>query len=216
MENYQLSDKKIPIDGFAWRPEDLLERLRSPELPGEEFWRSMSYALYVMRDDADYMAALNEVKKGRTMSAFPQQSPTTPQNELPDAPMRGTPPASLAPKVFHDNLNERNIVAALLKTDRLGLGPKQFALTVQEFFLSIGWLINTIDTQFVSWMKAKQIMNAAANDLQHVSRNETMDKLKENLRSTFQVYNGIGEWEDRLDFYKRMGSQKINDGRKRL
>ncbi|MCR5512457.1 MAG: hypothetical protein K6F43_02690 [Prevotella sp.] len=83
-----LSDKRIPIDGFAWRPLDLLERLRSPELPGEEFWRSMSYALYVMKDDEDYIATLNEVKKERTKSFFPQQEATTPQNVMPDSPLR--------------------------------------------------------------------------------------------------------------------------------
>lgn len=80
------SDKRIPIDGFAWRPNDLLVRLRSPELPIDEFWRCMSYALYVMKDDEEFLASLNEVKKERTNFAFPQQEATTPQNEPPAAP----------------------------------------------------------------------------------------------------------------------------------
>lgn len=88
MKDNKVSDKRILIDGYAWRPEDLLERLRSPELPGEEFWRSMSYALYTMKDDDEYIAALNEVKRERTKSSFPQQDATTPQNEIPDAPPR--------------------------------------------------------------------------------------------------------------------------------
>ena len=162
-----VSDKRILIDGFGWPPDALLERLRSPELPGEEFWRCMSYALYVMKDDEDYVAALNEVKKERTMSAFPQQEATTPQNELYDAPPRMLPSIKRAPKVFHDNLNDKSIATALLRTDRLGLGPKQFALAVQDFFFGIGWLVNTIDTQFVAWMKVHELMQAAASDLQH-------------------------------------------------
>lgn len=210
-----VSDKRIMIDGFGWPPDALLERLRSPELPREEFWRSMSYALYVMKDDEDYVAALNEVKKERTNSAFPQQDATTPQNELPDAPPLILPPYSRAPKVFHDNLNDGQIAKTLLHTDHLGLGPKQFALAVQEFFLEIGWLVNTIDTQFVTWMKVHELMQAAATDLQHVSKNDTMDTLKDNLKTTFLFTNAIGEWEDKREYYKRSDSQKINDGKKR-
>lgn len=77
------SDKRIPIDGFAWTPEALLARLRSPEMPGEEWWRSMFYAAVVMKDDQEYMSALEEVKRARTKSGFPQQEATTPQNEPP-------------------------------------------------------------------------------------------------------------------------------------
>lgn len=204
------SDKRIPIDGFSWRPEDLLERMRSPELPREEFWRCMTYAMWVMRDDEEYMSALNEVKRERTAFAFPQQEATTPQNELPDAPPRF---ASKKLRVFHDNLNDRKIATALLQTNRLGLGPKQFTLAVQQFFSGIGWLVTTIDTQFIDWMKTNQIMNAAANDLQHVKQHQNTEALKDNLKNTFQFKNAIGVWEDKRDFYKRNDSQKINSGR---
>ena len=88
MKYNKVSDKRILLDGYAWRLDDFLERLRNPELPGEEFWRSMSYALYTMKDDDEYIAALNEVKRERTKSSFPQQEATTPQNEIPDAPPR--------------------------------------------------------------------------------------------------------------------------------
>ena len=212
------SDRKIPIDGFAWHPEDLLERLRSPELPGEEFWRSMSYALYVMKDDEDYVAALNEVKRFRTSTAFPQQEATTPQNELLDAPPRISRMffGDSNPKVFHDNLNNQQIASALLRTDKLELGEKQFAKAVQEFLLSIGWLVNRIDTHFIVWMKSNQIMHAAANDLQHVKRNETMDTLKDNLKNTFQFLNSTNKWEDKDEYYKKdsLGNtlMKINNG----
>ena len=104
------------------------------------------------------------------------------------------------------------IVSALLRTERLGLGPKQFAVTLQEFFISIGWLVNRIDTQFVAWLKYYQIMDAAADNLQHVRKNPKMDTLKLGLRNTFQFENSIGIWEDRRDFYIRNDSQKINPG----
>ena len=208
------SDKRIPIGGFSWRPDDLLEWMRSPELSLEEFWRCMSYALYVMRDDEEYLSALNEVKKERTAFAFPRQEATTPQNELPDAPPRveRIATAVIMPKVFHDNLDDRKIATALLQTDRLGLGQKQFTLAVQQFFSGIGWLVTTIDTQFIGWMKTKQIMNAAANDLQHVSQHQNTEALKDNLKNTFQFINAKGVWEDKRDFYKRSDSQKINSG----
>jgi hypothetical protein len=64
-------------------------------------------------------------------------------------------------------------------------------------------------------MKAHQIIDTASNDLQHVSRNETMDTLKETLKNTFQYRNGIGEWEDMREYYRRNDSSKINSGRKR-
>ena len=212
------SDKKITIDGFCWRPEDLLERMRSPELPLEEFWRCMSYALFVMRGEEEYVSALNDIKKERTNFAFPQQEATTPQNEMPDAPPRSWEKSSFGdpPKVFHDNLDDNQIISALLRTEKLSLGPKQFVLAVQEFFLSIGWLVNTIDTQFISWMKFHQIMIASANDLQHVRRNDTMNQLKDNLKNTFQFLNTKDVWEDMDRFYKkdRRGNilRKINNG----
>ena len=213
------SDRRvITIDGFQWSPEDLLERMRSPELPLEEFWRCMSYGLFVMRDDEEYIASLNAIKKERTHFAFPQQEATTPQNEMPDAPPRVWGKVSFrdTPKVFHDNLDDNQIASTLLCTDKLGLGPKQFVLAVQEFFLSIGWLVNTIDTQFIGWMKSHQIMTAAANDLQHVKRNDNMNLLKDNLKNTFQFLNTKEVWEDIDKFYKRDSQgntlRKINNG----
>jgi hypothetical protein len=213
------SDRRvITIDGFQWPPDALLERMRSPELPPEEFWRCMSYALFVMRDDEEYIASLNAIKKERTHFAFPQQEATTPQNEMPDAPPRvwGKSSYGDTPKVFHDNLDDNQIASALLHTDKLGLGPKQFALAVQEFFLSISWLVNTIDTQFIGWMKFHQIMTAASNDLQHVRQNDTMDQLKDNLKSTFQFLNNKDVWEDLDKFYKKDSHgnalKKINNG----
>lgn len=212
------SDIRIPIDGFRWPPEDLLERMRSPELPLEEFWRCMSYALFVMREDEEYVSALNDIKKERTNFAFPQQEATTPQNEMPDAPPRVWEKSSFGdpPKVFHDNLDDNQITSALLHTDKLSLGPKQFVLAVQEFFLSIGWLVNTIDTQFVNWMKFHQIITAAAKDLQHVKRNDTMDLLKVNLKNTFQFLKTKDVWEDIDRFYKKDSRgntlRKINNG----
>lgn len=208
-------DRRILIDGFAWPPDAFLERLRSPELPSEEFWRCMSYALFVMQDDKKYVEALNEVKRERTHTYFPPQEATTPQNEMPDAPPRMAPPVVRTPKIFHDNLDDQEIATTLLRTDRLGLGPKQFALAVQDFFSSIGWMVNTIDTQFVTWMKVHELMQSAAKDLQHVSWVDKMDDLKDNLKNTFMFQNRIGEWEDRREYYKRNDSQKINGGKKR-
>ena len=213
------SDKRIPIDGFRWRPEDLLERMRSPELPLEEFWRSMSYALFVMRDDEEYMSALNEVKKQRTSFPFPQQEATTPQNELPDAPPRvlRTNAGCKMPKVFHANLDDAQIASALLRMDKKGLGPKQFMLSAQEFFAGIGWLtVPTIDTQFIGWMKARQVVSNASDNLQHVKRNKTMEELKSIMRDTFQFRNSNLAWEDEDFYYKKdhFGKvlRKINNG----
>ncbi len=213
------SDKRILIDGFRWRPEDMLERLRSPELPSEEFWRSMTYALYVMREDEEYVSALNEVKKLRTSFPFPQQEATTPQNELPDAPRRivKADADSNVPKVFHDNLDDAQIASALLRIDKKRLGPKQFMLSAQEFFGDIGWLtLPIIDTQFVGWMKAKQIVIKAADNLQHVSRNETMEELKDIMKRTFQFKNDNNVWEDKDVYYKKDSAgntlRKINNG----
>jgi hypothetical protein len=192
--------------------------MRSPELPLEEFWRCMSYGLFVMRDDEEYIASLNAIKKERRHFAFPQQEATTPQNEMPDAPLRVWGKVSFrdTPKVFHDNLDDNQIASTLLCTDKLGLGPKQFVLAVQEFFLSIGWLVNTIDTQFIGWMKSHQIMTAAANDLQHVKRNDNMNLLKDNLKNTFQFLNTKEVWEDIDKFYKKDSQgntlRKINNG----
>lgn len=214
-----VSDKRITIDGFGWPPDALLERLRSPELPSEEFWRCMAYALYVMKDDAEYVAALNEVKRERTASAFPQQEATTPQNELPDAPPRivRTGAGSNVSKVFHANLDETQIASALLRIDKKGLGPKQFMLSVQEFFESIGWLTApVVDTQFISWMKTRQIVTKSADNLQHVSKNETMEELKYSMKSTFQFINTNNVWEDKDIYYKRDAAgytlMKINNG----
>ena len=213
------SEKRIPIDGFCWRPEDLLERMRSPELPLVEFWRCMSYALYVMREDKEYMSALNEVKKQRTSFDFPQQEATTPQNELPDAPPRVVRMAfgGKTPKVFHDNLDDTQIAYELIRTDKAGLGPKQFMLSAQEFFASIGWLtVPIIDTQFIGWMKARQVVSKASDNLQHVSRNETMEELKAVMKNTFQFFNSKHVWEDKDKYYKRdsLGNplKKINNG----
>lgn len=216
------SDKRILIDGFRWRPEDLLERLRSPELPLEEFWRCMSYALYVMREDEEYVSALNEVKKLRTSFAFPHQEATTPQNELPDAPRRivKADVDSNVPKVFHDNLDEAQIASALLRIDKKGLGrlgPKQFMQASQEFFGGIGWLtLPIIDTQFIGWMKARKIVTKAADNLQHITSNETMEQLKSIMKSTFQFITPNNVWEDKDIYYKKdsLGNtlRKINNG----
>jgi len=213
------SDKRIPIDGFRWRPEDLLERMRSPELPIEEFWRSMTYALWVMRDDEEYMSALNEVKKQRTSFAFPQQEATTPQNELPDAPPRvvRANSGSRMPKVFHTNLDEAQIASALLRMDKKGLGPKQFMLSTEEYFASIGWLtLPVVDTQFIGWMKARQVVSKASDNLQHVTRNKTMEELKTIMRDTFQFRNANSKWEDKDLYYKKdyfgQTLRKINNG----
>jgi hypothetical protein len=64
-------------------------------------------------------------------------------------------------------------------------------------------------------MKAHELMQSAAKDLQHVSWVDKMDDLKDNLKNTFMFQNAIGEWEDRREYYKRNDSQKINGGKKR-
>ena len=70
-------ERTIEIDKRAWPPGDVLEHLRSPELPEWEFWRVMSYAAIAMRDDRDYVSALNEVKRERFKTGFPSLEATT-------------------------------------------------------------------------------------------------------------------------------------------
>jgi hypothetical protein len=59
-------------------------------------------------------------------------------------------------------------------------------------------------------------MTAAANDLQHVKRNDNMDLLKDNLKNTFQFLNTKEVWEDIDKFYKNDSQgntlRKINNG----
>ena len=65
-------------------------------------------------------------------------------------------------------------------------------------------------------MKSHQIMTAAANDLQHVKRNDNMNLLKDNLKNTFQFLNTKEVWEDIDKFYKKDSQgntlRKINNG----
>lgn len=82
------NERTIEIDRRAWPPGDVLEHLRSPELPEWEFWRVMSYAAIAMRDDKDYLSALNEVKRERFKTGFPSLEATTPQNEPSGVPSR--------------------------------------------------------------------------------------------------------------------------------
>ena len=118
----------------------------------------------------------------------------------------------VASSVFNDKLDERKIITSLLKANRLGLGAKQFAFATKEFFRDLGWLATDIDTHYVGWMKNNQIIKCAANDLQHVTPNNMMVKLKENLKIKFQFLNGKGKWEDNLEYYKKRDSKKINSG----
>ena len=118
----------------------------------------------------------------------------------------------VASSVFNDKLDERKICSELLKTDHLKLGAKQFAFATKEFFRDLGWLATDIDTHYVGWMKNNQIIKCAANDLQHVTPNNKMAELKENLKTKFQFLNGKGKWEDNLEYYKKKDSKKINSG----
>lgn len=115
--------------------------------------------------------------------------------------------------VFHENINENEVAKTLLKTNRLGLGPKQFAKAVQEFFISIGWLVDQIDTHFICWMKNHQVNIGKAKDLQHIPQNEKMNELKENLKKTFQFQSPKGIWEDKSDYFKK-NRLRINKGEK--
>lgn len=208
----------ILIDGYLWPPDALLERLRSPEVPEAEFWRCIAYAIWEKRNDEKYMAAINEVKIVRTSTGFPTFESTTVPEGVYEAPPRAITISfdDKSQKVFHDNLDDSQIATELLKVDRYGLGPKQFALIVKEFFTEIGWLINTIDTHFVYWMKSKQIISPSSNDLKHVRRDNKMEQVKENLKNTFQFQNNQKQWEDKDKYYRKdklgITLNKINNG----
>jgi hypothetical protein len=90
-------------------------------------------------------------------------------------------------------------------------------LSAQEFFAGIGWLtVPTIDTQFIGWMKARQVVSNASDNLQHVTRNKAMEELKSIMRDTFQFRNSNLAWEDKDFYYKKdyFGKvlRKINNG----
>ncbi len=205
-------------------------------IPHEMGFNKQSEALFDYISDSDIelvRAVMNNyikyLEKCRTERGFhvspelpqdvPQQEATTPQNELPEAPTRvvRTNAGSKTLKVFHANLDEAQIASTLLRMDTKGLGPKQFMLSAQDFFASIGWLtLPVVDTQFIGWMKARQVVSNASNNLQHVKRNKTMEDLKNGMRDTFQFRNANSKWEDKDLYYKKdyFGKtlQKINNG----
>ncbi len=85
-------DRIIVFDGYEWPAEALLQSLRNSELGREEFWRRTAHAAVAMRDDEDFIRALDDVKRRRYKTGFPSLEATTPQNEPPKMPSRMMPP----------------------------------------------------------------------------------------------------------------------------
>ena len=140
--------------------------------------------------------------------------------------LQETPPpiasdSIVLPEVFQDVLNSNEIAKKLLHIKHAGLGSKQFAQVVEEFFREIGWAADVCSTKFVEWMKGKGIIrttntSASRNTKTKKAEEERKRKageLKENLRDTFQHKNGANIWEDRAEFYKRKDALKINNGK---
>ena len=123
--------------------------------------------------------------------------------------------------VFQDVLNDDEIAKALLKINHQGLGAKQFAQAVEEFFRKIGWAADVPSTRFVEWMKGKgiiQVSNTAAprkpkTEDAEKQLNENVANLKDILRNTFQEKNIAQIWQDKGKFYKRNDAKKINNGK---
>lgn len=118
---------------------------------------------------------------------------------------------SIPNDIFHDNLDENKIIAALTKFKRGKCGPKQFASVAKSFFEEIGWLKNRKGTDFVAWMKGHEIVSMRAKALTHVESIDAEKELKTRLRDVFQMLNGRKRWEDRNEFYK-FNRSKINKG----
>lgn len=99
-----------------------------------------------MKDDDEFMAALNEVKKQRTKYAFPQQEATTPQNEPPDAPLRmmrqyySTPKASKSKKTFSGCLKPKTLKYYILGNEGALKKQKHRVLIVFKLFNKWGWI----------------------------------------------------------------------------
>ena len=143
----------------------------------------------------------------------PYEEETTDEGERAADPENQQREKNVVYSIFHENINENAVATTLLTINRLGLGPKQFAKAVQEFFISIGWLVDQIDTHFICWMNNHQIKLGRAKDLQHIKQNIKMDALKEDLKKTFQFQNPIGIWEDNSDYFKK-NRLRINTGEK--
>lgn len=116
------------------------------------------------------------------------------------------------PIIFNDNLDYTIIIDELAKVDRFELGPKQFVLTLKEFFESIHWLTTTKNSVIVRWMKLQGLVGECEDNLSHVTRNKKMDNLKSSLKKIFQYENDNGLWADKDIFYKK-GRAKINKGK---
>ena len=116
------------------------------------------------------------------------------------------------PIIFNDNLDYTKIKTELEKVDKFGLGPKQFALAVKEFFKSINWLIISKNSAFVKWMKLQGLISDCEENLSHVKHNKKMDELNTCLKKIFQFENNRGLWEDKEQFYKK-DRIKINQGK---
>lgn len=134
------------------------------------------------------------------------------EESIPESEAIVKPERTFEGRVFNNILNERKIIKVLLQIDRLGMGQKQFAFATKEFFREIGWLSTQIDTHYVAWMKNHQIIKINGKDLQHVTRSDKTDALKDNLREKFQFLNSLQKWEDNRDFYLKKDSLKINNG----
>lgn len=115
------------------------------------------------------------------------------------------------PSIFHDNLDWAEIKKELISVDRLCLGPKQFLLTLKEFFDGVKWLTITKNTDFVKWMKKQGIVEDCADNLSNVSHNEEMVKLKDTLKRIFQFEKSNGVWVDKEKYYKKNRAM-INSG----
>ena len=127
---------------------------------------------------------------------------------LPDRPL---------PVVFQDNLLCDEIAKKLLHIEHFGLGSKQFAQVVEDFFKEIGWAADVPSTKFVEWMNGKGIIRTNNTTAPRMTKNEkgfalNSAKLKDALKDAFQNINGVGIWEDRGEFYRK-DSLKINNGK---
>lgn len=91
-------DRRILFDGYDWPAEAFLQSLNNVELGAEEFWRRLAHAIYAMRDDESFIAAINDVKRGRYKSGFPTMEGTTSQNRPCELPSRMTSPSGRGSK----------------------------------------------------------------------------------------------------------------------
>ena len=116
--------------------------------------------------------------------------------------------------IFDPRLNEKKIAAAIKKLDRKGLGDIKFTFAVHNCLESLNWLVDSMDTHFVAWMKKRRLIKMKTKDLKQAAEESRTKEVEDSLLDVFQETNEeTGLPKDKIEFYNRIDAKLINDGR---